>query len=137
MCKSDILINLLLHDTTENKIEWSCVGSFGSEYYSIHYGPINQPLEKWVEQFEDWDNLFIAEVMDGFVYLFKTDKKPFVYYLYVQPDAKSDIIRFNVSTSKDIEKLYKLVSKNVSTNESKLYDFVESYIQSHWILDDE
>lgn len=137
MCKSNILIEFLLSDTKENKIQWSCVGTFGSEYYSIHYGPINQPLENWVQQFENWDNLFIAEVMDGFVYLFKNDKKPFKYYLYVQPDSHSDIIRFNVTDSEYIRELYKLVSKSVVENESKLYDFVEYYIQSHWTLEDE
>ena len=120
----------LLNDTRENLIFWSCVGDFGGEYHSIDFRDINEPLEKWISQnpfaLNGWEDMYVANVMSGFVFLVKTDNLPPRYQLYIQPDSDSNICLVNCS-EKVLKELYAAVSQNLNILYDKISDFMECY----------
>lgn len=134
MYTTDQFITHLKEDTKKHKINWSQVGSFGSESYSIDFRPINPVLDQWTQQVYltgNWSNMFVADIKTGFVYIAKSRNIANSYSLYIQTDCYSKIIQCKADP-KQIASLYSVVSKKIRKYESILIDFMESYIISHW-----
>lgn len=120
----------LLEDTLKNLVFWSRVGEFGGEYHSIDFRDINKPLEKWIFQnpftLNGWNDMYITNVMSGFVFLAKQDSLPPRYHLYIQPDCDSNICLVNCS-EKILKELHETVTQNLNVSFDKVSDFMECY----------
>lgn len=124
----------ILNDTREGLVFWSRVGAYGGEYHSIDFREINKPLEKWTSQtpfaLNGWNDMFVTNVMSGFVFLAKTENTPPQYRLYIQPDCDNNICLINCPNSV-LKELYNSIVQNLSISYDKISDFMECYFARH------
>lgn len=120
----------LLDDTVENVIFWSRVGEWGGYYHSVDFREINQPLFKWTDRdpfaLNGWKDVYITNILSGFVLLTKTSNVPPVYYLYIQPSADSNFCLVNCE-QEILKTLYDTVSLQLDVSYHTISDFMETY----------
>lgn len=120
----------LIEDTTDNIVFWSCVGEYGGEIHSIDFRSINNTLENLTNKtpfiYNNWQDVYVTNIMSAFVYLVKTKNIPPKYYLYIQPDADSNFCLVNCE-QEVLKKLYNTVTSNLEISYNKISDFFEFY----------
>lgn len=131
----------LIDDTENNRIFWNQVGSWGSEYHSIDFRSINPILfsisDKEPFIYNNWDDVYISNIMTSFVYVAKVKNTPPLYRIFIQPDADSKLFTVNLK-SNDTKKLYDLVSSQFIASQSShpISDFVYDYLTKFTPEDD-
>lgn len=128
----------LKEDTKISAIYWQRLDeSLEDDYFSIDFRQINSALKEWLfhNPFHISQNIYIAEVMNGFVFLSKKDGLPPSYSIYIQPDADSKICRLGLN-SHGLKELYDLIEEQNYISYDKISWFIECFnnLPSH--LDD-
>lgn len=137
----EAFLSRLISDTENNIIFWSVVGDWGSgDYFSIDFRDINVPLCTWTDRnpflFSSWQDVYITNIMSGFVFLAKTNNLPPKYYLYIQPDADSNINLISCNSA-SVKKVYDEVTSHLSTSYDPVSDFVYLYLNQNSLTDDD
>lgn len=131
-------LSTLIDDTLNNTIFWNIVGDWGGEYLSIDFSNINSPLFKWADKepfiFNRWADMYVTNIMSGFVYITKTDALPPRYFLYIQPDADSRISLVNCESS-EVKKLHDIVTSQMTIAQDHISEFVYEYLRRHFKKD--
>lgn len=120
----------LIEDTANNTIFWSCVGEFGGYVHSIDFRADNKILETLTNKnpfiYNNWQDVYVTNVMSAFVYLAKTQNIPPKYYLYIQPDADSNLCLANCE-QEVLKELFNTVTSHLEISFNKISDFLEIY----------
>lgn len=131
----DSFIDFLKKDTLASLLQWNSVAnSWGGEYDSLDFRSTNPSLSAWTNKnpfiYNHWSDIYMADVLTGYVYIAKRVNIPPLYYIYLQPDAHSKIRRLNCD-SPTVKELYDLVQQQCETSSDDLLNFIDAFNNSH------
>lgn len=137
MFELDSFLYHLKSDTQASILQWNNIhDSWDDDYCSIDFRMINPSLFSWTDKnpfiYNNWRDVFVANIMTGFVFVTKQIQTPPLYALYLQPDAHSKMHRLSYNSS-DIKELYDLIQQQLETTYDEVSDFIYYYINSHTV----
>lgn len=135
MFELDSFLYHIINDTNNSVLQWNSIrDSWADEYCALDFRSVNLSLNCWVEKnpfiYNSWGDIYIAEIMTGYVYVAKHMSTPPYYSLHLQPDAHSKIFRLN-SDSKKIKELYDAIQHQIETSYDEVADFIYAFNMFH------
>lgn len=134
MTTQENFFEYLLKDTNDSSIHWAVLGESSYAPNQYHKRSENTPLEKWLKYIEQDhifpQNILIASIIDGFVYIAKRENLPPIYTLYLQTNSKSEVIRLNFP-SELVYKLYTAAIQSLNVMECEVSNFMNDFLHSH------
>lgn len=129
-----LFLEHLLEDTLTNMIYWSRVGSWGDGSCRLDFRSINPVLNDRTSDnpfvFNNWRNMFVTEILTGFVYLLKHDCRPTKFSLFLQTDCHAKIAKLNINPSL-LRPLYAAVLNQLHIKDYEISCFLDQYHNSH------
>ena len=133
-------LQTLIEDTKNNSIFWNNVYDWNESYTSLDIRGINLSLSAITTQnpfkYDNWRDVYVADILNGYVFIVKVTNTPPLYRLYIQTDAHDKLNRVAIKSDMLLE-LFQLAKQQVNTSDDKLYNFVERYLQTHFIDHDD